>query len=63
MEELKLVSEGDRGEGARGEWLPADELEGEWSGMREDPQPKKDVNLFGPGDRGVLVMMVGSAVS
>ena len=29
MEELKLVSEGGRGDGARGEWLPADELVGE----------------------------------
>lgn len=58
------MSEGDRGDGARGEWLPADELVGEWSGIREaDPQPKKDVSLFGPGDRGVLVITVGSAVS
>ena len=58
------MKEGERGDGAPGERLPTEELEGECSATREEfPQPKKDVSLFGPGDRGVLVMVVGSAVS
>lgn len=64
VEELMLVNEGERGDGAPRERLPADELEGECSATRgEFPQPKKDVSLFAPGDRGVLVMIVRSLVS
>lgn len=64
IEDVKLVKEGERGDGAPGERLPADELERECSAMREEfPHPKKEVSLFGPGERGVLVMVVGSVVS
>lgn len=53
----------DRGDGA-GDRLPADEFEGECPATRDEfPQPKKDVSLLGPGDRGVLVIIVGSVVS
>ena len=63
VDDVILVNEGDRGDGAP-ERLPADELEGECSATRDGfPQPKKDVSLFGPGDRGVLVIIVGSVVS
>lgn len=57
------MNEGERGEGAPGERVPADELVGECSAAREAPQPKKEVSLFGPGDRGVFVITVGSVVS
>ena len=61
------VSEaGDLGDGA-GEKLLSDREVGETSAMEvgvgEVFQPKKDVNLLGPGERGVLVIIAGSYVS
>ena len=63
-EEAMLCGEGDRGEGA-GEWLLSEREAGETSAIGEGEvfQPKKDVSLFGPGDRGVFVIMAGSAGS
>lgn len=43
-----------------GEWLLA-EKDGETSAIGDDVfHPKNEVSLFGPGDRGVLVMIAGS---
>ena len=47
-----------------GDWLPPEYEEVDPSAIGDDVfQPKKDVSLFGPGDRGVLVMTEGSWVS
>lgn len=60
VDEEKLWGDGERGEGA-GDWLAVEKLVGEFSATGEDVfHPKNDVNLLGPGDLGVLVMVVGS---
>ena len=49
-----------RGDGA-GEWLLSEKMVGETSAIGDEVfQPKKDVSLLGPGDRGVFVIIAGS---
>ena len=61
LDEVILWGEGDRGEGGAGEWLPSEYVVGEVSAMGDDVfHPKKEVSLFGPGDLGVFVIIVGS---
>ena len=64
LAEAMLCGEGGEGEGA-GEWLLSEEEVGEPSaiGVGEVFQPKKEVSLLGPGDRGVFVIIAGSAGS
>ena len=60
VEEDKLWGDGERGEGP-GDWLGVEKSVGEPSATGEDVfHPKNDVSLLGPGDLGVLVMVVGS---
>ena len=58
-----LTEAGDLGDGA-GEKLLSDREVGEISaivvGVGDVFQPKKDVSLLGPGERGVFVIMAGS---
>lgn len=62
-DEARLCGDGDRGDGA-GEWLLPEYEVGETSAIGDDVfQPKKEVSLLGPGDRGVFVMIVGSTGS
>lgn len=47
-----------------GEWLLSEKDVGETSAIGEEVfHPKNEVSLFGPGDRGVFVMVAGSEIS
>ena len=53
-----LLGSGETGEGP-GEKLRSEVGETSAIGVGEVFQPKKDVSLFGPGDRGVFVIIAG----
>lgn len=60
-DEAMPCGDGESGEGGAGEWLASEYVVGETSAIGEEVfQPKKDVNLLGPGDLGVFVIIVGS---
>ena len=61
LDEDRLRGDGNSGDGGAGEWLLSEKFVGETSAIGDDVfHPKNEVSLFGPGDLGVFVMIVGS---